>query len=98
MEAAPSAAGCSLSRGYTACAIRRAEIAAPPPAAASASASASASSSSSSTTCGAGYDFSSSSAHVVEQCIHLRSLTGKNETLAIYLFMVHSTAEISYEL
>ena len=94
MEAAPSAAGCSLSRGYTACAIRRAEIAAPPPAAASASAS----SSSSSTTCGAGYDFSSSSAHVVEQCIHLRSLTGKNETLAIYLFMVHSTAEISYEL
>ena len=94
MEAAPSAAGCSLSRGYTARAIRRAEIAAPPPAAASASAS----SSSSSTTCGAGYDFSSSSAHVVEQCIHLRSLTGKNETLAIYLFMVHSTAEISYEL
>jgi len=52
--------------------------------------------SSSSTTCCTGRD-SSSSAHAVEQCIDLRSPTGKNETLVIY-FMVRSTTEISYEV
>jgi len=52
---------------------------------------------SSSTTCCAGCD-SSSTAHVVEECIDLRSPMGKNETLAIYFFMVHSTIEISCKM
>ena len=106
----PAAAGCSLRAGLSPrgrCAIHRrvllarrlrrprrpsqavprAMTAAPPPA-----------SSSSSTACCPSHDSSFSSTHVVEQCIDLRSLTGKNETLAIYLFMVRSTAEISYKL